>query len=59
MDPRYAAESFKNYATAPKSSDFRVVFDTAGKDIDGVTIGTPDHANAVIAMEAMRRGKHV
>jgi hypothetical protein len=30
-----------------------------GKEIDGVIIGTPDHTHAVIAMEAMRHGKHV
>ena len=28
-------------------------------DIDAVVIGTPDHSHAVIAMEALRRGKHV
>lgn len=59
VDPKYAAKRFKKYAKAPKYSDFRVMFDKAGKDIDGVTIGTPDHSHAVIAMEAMRRGKHV
>jgi predicted dehydrogenase len=30
-----------------------------GKEIDGVVIGTPDHTHAIIAMEAMRHGKHV
>ena len=40
-------------------TDYRVMLDKMGKEIDAVVIGTPDHTHAVIAMEAMRRGKHV
>ena len=29
------------------------------KDIDGVVIATPDHTHAVIAMAAIKAGKHV
>ena len=35
------------------------MLDKMGKEIDAVVIGTPDHTHAVIAMEAMRHGKHV
>ena len=35
------------------------MFDKMNKEIDAVVIGTPDHTHAVIAMEAMRHGKHV
>jgi predicted dehydrogenase len=35
------------------------MLDKMDKEIDAVVIGTPDHTHAVIAMEAMRRGKHV
>jgi len=39
-------------------ADFRKMLD-AGKAIDAVLIATPDHTHAVVAMAAIRRGKHV
>jgi predicted dehydrogenase len=39
--------------------DYRKMLDEKGKDIDALLIATPDHTHAVIAMEAIRRGKHV
>lgn len=39
-------------------NDYREMFDKA-KDIDVVTIGTPDHWHVKIAIEAMQAGKHV
>jgi len=59
VDENYAAKKFAQYPKARRFKDFRVMLDTMGKEIDGVVIGTPDHTHAVIAMEAMRRGKHV
>ena len=59
VDSKYAAKKFAQYPDAKKFTDFREMFDTMGKGIDGVVIGTPDHTHAMIAMEAMRRGKHV
>jgi len=35
------------------------MLDKMRDEIDAVIIGTPDHTHAVIAMEGMRRGKHV
>ena len=35
------------------------MFDEIGKDIDAVTISTPDHVTGIAAMTAMQNGKHV
>ncbi len=59
VDENYAAKTFGRYPKAQRFKDFRVMLDKMGKEIDGVVIGTPDHTHAVIAMEAMRQGKHV
>lgn len=59
VDDNYAAKQFAKYPNAQKFKDFRVMLDRMGREIEAVVIGTPDHTHAVIAMEAMRRGKHV
>ena len=59
VDDNYAAKKFAQYPKAKRFKDFRVMLDQADKEIDAVVIGTPDHTHAVIAMEAIRRGKHV
>jgi predicted dehydrogenase len=59
VDDNYAAKQFAKYPKAKRFKDYRVMLDKMGKEIDAVTIGTPDHTHAVITMEAMRRGKHV
>jgi len=46
------------YDKAAKFRDFRVMLEKA-KAIDAVTVTTPDHNHAVIAMAAIRLGKHV
>jgi hypothetical protein len=38
--------------------DFRKLFDEE-KDLDGVTVSTPDHMHSTIALMAMERGLHV
>jgi len=58
VDDRYAAPVFEKYPKAARYRDFRVMLEKE-KGIDAVVIGTPDHSHAVIAMEAMRMGKHV
>lgn len=44
---------------APVFQDFREMFDRLGDKFDAVTVSTADHMHAFIALEAMRRGKHV
>jgi predicted dehydrogenase len=58
VDSKYAAKTFKRYPKAKIYKDYRVMFDKQN-DFDAVVIATPDHAHAVITMEAMKRGKHV
>ncbi len=49
----------KNHPKAKTFADFRKMFDEMEKEIDAVTISTPDHTHAIAAMWAMQRGKHV
>ena len=55
-----AAPAFrKKYAAARQFQDFRKMFDQMEKSIDAVIVATPDHTHAVVAMSAIKRGKHV
>ena len=36
-------------------TDYRKMYDAVGKEIDAVTIATPDHNHACAAMMALRR----
>jgi hypothetical protein len=51
-----AAERFPSAKTF---NDFRKLLDTLDKQIDAVSVSTPDHMHAPITMSAIRRGKHV
>ena len=53
-----AAASVKKFPKAKLYEDFRVMLDKE-KDIDAVTISTPDHIHGPAAAFAMERGKHV
>ncbi len=52
-------EAFPHLEKAARFSDFRVMLDKMGDEIDAVCINTPDHTHFPATMEAMRRGKHV
>ena len=59
VDAKYAAKKFDQYPNAKRYKDFRVMLEEMKDDLDAVVIGVPDHNHAVIAMEAMKHGKHV
>lgn len=54
-----AAAGFDQFPNAKRFTDFRVMLDKMGKDIDAVVITTPDHTHFPAAMAAMEMGKHV
>lgn len=58
VDDNVAAKTFARYPQAARYRDFRVMLEKE-KSIDAVVIGTPDHTHAMVAMAAMRLGKHV
>jgi predicted dehydrogenase len=59
VDERRAAGAFKKHPNAKVYTDYRKMLDEQAKNIDAVTIATPDHTHAVSAMAAMKLGKHV
>ena len=59
VDERRAAGTFKKFPDARRFLDYRVMFEKMGKEIDAVTISTPDHMHFPAAMLAMSLGKHV
>jgi predicted dehydrogenase len=59
VDDERGAGSFNASPSARRYKDFRVLLDKEAKNIDAVTVGTPDHIHAVASMAAIRAGKHV
>jgi predicted dehydrogenase len=59
VDEQRAAGVFNAFPQARRYKDFRVMLDKEAKNIDSVTVGTPDHIHAVASMAAIRAGKHV
>jgi predicted dehydrogenase len=53
-----AKDSVKNFPNAKQYADYRIMLEKE-KDIDAVTISTPDHVHAPAAKFCMERGKHV
>ncbi len=59
VDDRRAATTVKNFPKAKYYKDWRELFDKEAKNFDAVSVSTPDHNHAVIALSAMQLGKHV
>ncbi|MHC4099250.1 MAG: Gfo/Idh/MocA family protein, partial [Planctomycetota bacterium] len=59
VDWRHAAGTFAKYPRAKKYRDFRRMLEKEAKNIDAVTVSTPDNLHAVAAMMAIKNGKHV
>jgi predicted dehydrogenase len=59
VDDKRAADVYHAYPNVPKYRDFRQMLDKEDKNIDAVIVAIPDHNHAVVAMAAMKRGKHV
>ncbi|MDA7881422.1 Gfo/Idh/MocA family oxidoreductase [Akkermansiaceae bacterium] len=59
VDHNRGAKIIKAHPDAKAFHDFREMFDKMGKDIDAVSVGTPDHTHFTAAIHAMSLGKHV
>jgi predicted dehydrogenase len=59
IDGKVLAEKKKEFSDAATYSDYRKMFEEMGDQFDAVTVSTPDHTHAVVALEALRMGKHV
>ena len=58
VDDVKASKTYKDFPKAKRYTDFRKMLENE-KEIDAVTVSTPDHNHAVVAMAAMDLGKHV
>ena len=59
VDSNAAKRAREAFPKAKFYKDFRRMLEEMDKDIDAVTISTPDHIHGVAAMAAMSLGKHV
>ncbi|UCG47606.1 MAG: Gfo/Idh/MocA family oxidoreductase [Phycisphaerales bacterium] len=59
VDWKHAEGTFRRYPGPRKYRDFRRMLEKEGKNIDAVTVSTPDNVHAVAAMAAIKMGTHV
>ena len=58
IDEKRGNDSFEQFPKAKRYKDFRRMLEEM-PEIDAVTVSTPDHTHALIAITAMKMGKHV
>ena len=58
VDEHRGADSFRRFPRVKRYKDFRIMLEKE-KNLDAVTVSTPDHTHAVAAMMAIKLGKHV
>ena len=59
VDDRRSGGMRKKFPQAPYFKYYREMLDRLDKEIDAVMIGVPDHWHATMAVECLKRGKHV
>ena len=59
IDDNILGAKASKFPKAKTYNDFRKLFAEMGKEIDAVTVSTPDHTHAPASIMAMRLGKHV
>lgn len=59
VDANNLSKKAQKFPDAKQYKDFRKLFAEMAKDIDAVTVSTPDHLHGLITATAMRLGKHV
>jgi len=58
-DRRLLDKHLKENPGAKGYQDYRKLFDELGKELDAVTVSTPDHHHALATLHAIQLGKHV
>jgi len=58
VDANTLDKKSQQFPQAKRFRDYRRMLDEVGKDIDAVTVSTPDHHHGSAAIRAMRLGKH-
>ncbi|MBG85927.1 MAG: oxidoreductase [Verrucomicrobiales bacterium] len=59
FNARRVEKNLERFPGVKQYQDFRVMLEKSGKDIDAVTVVTPDHTHFPAAILAMSMGKHV
>ena len=59
VDDRMAAPRRKDFPQAKFYYDWREMYEKESKNFDAVSVAIPDHNHAIVALNAMKMGKHI